>query len=134
MKQTCTKIVATLGPATSDPQSIAALIDAGVDVFRLNFRDHGPSHHLNTGIFYAVLLDEVFDAVSQICAAQYPAPTFLAGFSLGGNFALRIARRCATHPIPGLAQVVGISPVLDPYKTTDHIDNNRFILKYFLKK
>jgi pyruvate kinase len=35
-----TKIVATLGPATSSPEAIAALIAAGVDVVRLNF-SHG---------------------------------------------------------------------------------------------
>jgi pyruvate kinase len=35
-----TKIIATLGPATSAPEAIASLIDAGVDVFRLNF-SHG---------------------------------------------------------------------------------------------
>ncbi len=40
MKPTCTKIVATLGPASSDPARIADLIDAGVDIFRLNF-SHG---------------------------------------------------------------------------------------------
>ena len=34
------KIVATLGPATSDPEMIRKLILAGVDVFRLNF-SHG---------------------------------------------------------------------------------------------
>lgn len=110
------------------------LYQRGFDVFRLNFRDHGPSHHLNTGIFYAVLLDEVFDAVSQICAAVFPTACFLVGFSLGGNFALRIARKCAAQPIGGLNQVVAISPVLDPDKATDRIDNSPFILKYFLKK
>ncbi|WP_319406051.1 alpha/beta fold hydrolase [uncultured Desulfosarcina sp.] len=110
------------------------LFSRGFDVFRLNLRDHGPSHHLNTGIFYAVLLDEVFDAVRQISEAENGNPVFLAGFSLGGNFVLRIARRCATHPIDGLKQVFSISPVLDPDKATDHIDNSRFILKYFLKK
>ena len=34
------KIVATLGPATSTPERIARLFEAGADVFRLNF-SHG---------------------------------------------------------------------------------------------
>ena len=110
------------------------LFSRGFDVFRLNLRDHGPSHHLNSGIFYAVLLDEVFDAVRQISQAEQGRPVFLAGFSLGGNFALRIARRCDARPIAGLKQVVSISPVLNPDKATDRIDASRFILKYFLKK
>lgn len=110
------------------------LFSRGFDVFRLNLRDHGPSHDLNTGIFYAVLLDEVFDAVRQISESENVRPVFLAGFSLGGNFALRIARQCISQPITGLKQVVSISPVLDPDKATDRIDNSRFILKYFLKK
>lgn len=110
------------------------LFNCGFDVFRLNLRDHGPSHHLNTGIFYAVLLDEVFEAVRQITDAESPKPVFLAGFSLGGNFALRIARQCAAQPIHGLKQIIGISPVLDPDKATDRIDDSRLILRYFLKK
>ncbi len=37
-----TKIVATLGPASNDPQTLETLIRTGVDVFRLNF-SHGKS-------------------------------------------------------------------------------------------
>jgi len=37
---TKTKIIATLGPATNTPDAIARLLDAGVDVVRLNF-SHG---------------------------------------------------------------------------------------------
>ncbi|HYC15140.1 MAG TPA: pyruvate kinase, partial [Stellaceae bacterium] len=39
-RQRSAKIVATLGPATSSPEAIAALFAAGVDVFRFNF-SHG---------------------------------------------------------------------------------------------
>ena len=35
-----TKIVATIGPASSEPQTLRQLVDAGVDVMRLNF-SHG---------------------------------------------------------------------------------------------
>ncbi|HEX2183515.1 MAG TPA: pyruvate kinase, partial [Rubrobacteraceae bacterium] len=40
-----TKIVATLGPATSSEESIRALIRVGVDVTRFNF-SHG-DHHMH---------------------------------------------------------------------------------------
>jgi pyruvate kinase len=44
-RQRSAKIVATLGPASSSPERIRALFDAGVDVFRLNL-SHGtwPEH------------------------------------------------------------------------------------------
>lgn len=45
------KIVATLGPASSSPEMIRGLFEAGADVFRLNFshgthEDHGRRHEL----------------------------------------------------------------------------------------
>ena len=106
----------------------------GYEVFRLNLRDHGHSHHLNRGIFYAVLLDEVFEAVTRVAAAAAGLNVFLAGFSLGGNFALRIARRCATHPIPNLKQIVAVSAALDPEVSTARADRHPLIRRYFLKK
>ncbi len=41
-----TKIIATLGPATSSPETIGALIDAGVDVMRLNFSHGSAEEHI----------------------------------------------------------------------------------------
>ena len=43
-----TKIVATVGPASRDPATIGALIDAGVDVFRLNFSHGTHDEHAST--------------------------------------------------------------------------------------
>ncbi len=41
-----TKIVATLGPATDDPKVLDKLIEAGVDVVRLNFSHDGAEVHM----------------------------------------------------------------------------------------
>ncbi|MDP1840185.1 MAG: pyruvate kinase [Reyranella sp.] len=44
-RQRFTKIVATLGPATSTPERLRALFEAGADVFRLNFSHGVPDDH-----------------------------------------------------------------------------------------
>ena len=49
-----TKIVATLGPSTDTSESIRKLLDAGVDVFRLNAshgvqEDHARRHRVWSG-------------------------------------------------------------------------------------
>lgn len=110
------------------------LFNQGYSVFRLNYRDHGDTYHLNRGFFYAVLLDEVFNAVRQVSECEKNLPFYLAGFSMGGNFALRIARKCVESPISNLSHVLSVSPVLDPEKSTYAIDNVSLLRKYFRKK
>ena len=56
------------------------------------------------------------------------------GFSLGANFAIRIAAQFTRQGLNILRQVVSVSPVLNPDKATDRIDANPLILHYFLKK
>ncbi len=106
----------------------------GFSVFRLNLRDHGSSHHLNKGLFYATLLDEVWECVHQVSNLSRGTPAYLIGFSLGGNFAIRIAARYTGDDTCNLKRILSISPVLDPDKSTDMIDSNPLILRYFLKK
>jgi predicted alpha/beta-fold hydrolase len=106
----------------------------GYDVFRLNLRDHGDTHHLNEGLFYATLIDEAFSAVKQAARLARGGGVYLAGFSLGGNFALRIAGRCAHEPIEALRHVMAVSPVVDPARATRAIDRSGLLRWYFLKK
>ena len=106
----------------------------GYSIFRLNFRDHGESHHLNEGLFYGTLLDEVFESVRQAAGLANGLPAFLVGFSMGGNFALRIARKCSTDRIENLKHVAAISPGLNPTTSTDAIDNHWIFKIYFLRK
>jgi hypothetical protein len=107
----------------------------GFSICRLNLRDHGDSHHLNEGLFHGALLQETFEAVNYISQNSGNIPVYLIGFSLGGNFALRIAMKHRLTPIANLKHVFAISPPLDPYKSSLAIDNSySFYRKYFLKK
>lgn len=110
------------------------LFENGYNVFRLNLRDHGDSHALNKGLFFVTLFDEVFDAVVQACQLAASRPVLLAGFSLGGNYALRIGRRCNEQPIRGLSHVFAVSPLLNPERSTRLIDNDRIFKFYLMKK
>ena len=111
------------------------LFRLGYDIFRLNLRDHGRSHHLNPGLFHGALTDETAQAVGNIARLLPDRPCYLVGFSLGGNFALRIALRQSNFPIPNLRRAFSISPALDPYRSTLAIDKSFPIYRnYFLAK
>jgi predicted alpha/beta-fold hydrolase len=91
----------------------AVLLEAGFDVFRLNFRDHGDTHHLNEDLFHSCRLTEVLNAARAV-AEQIPVRPYLAaGYSLGGNFALRLALHAPRLDIP-LAHAAAVCPVIDP--------------------
>jgi len=107
----------------------------GFSICRLNLRDHGDSHHLNEELFHGALLKETFEAVNYLSNFSNGNPVYLIGFSLGGNFALRIAMEHGRKPITNLRHVFAVSPPLDPYKTSLAIDNGYFFYrKYFVKK
>jgi predicted alpha/beta-fold hydrolase len=92
------------------------LFARGFDVVRLNLRDHGDSHHLNPGIFHSCRIAEVVGAVQRLQALYPEQSLHLVGFSLGGNFCLRVAARARAAGID-LARVVAVCPVLDPEHT-----------------
>ena len=91
----------------------AVLLEAGFDVFRLNFRDHGDTHHLNEDLFHSCRLTEVLNAARAVAERIPVRPYLAAGYSLGGNFALRLALHAPRMGIP-LAHAAAVCPVIDP--------------------
>jgi pyruvate kinase len=61
-----TRIVATVGPASESPEQIAALIDAGVDVFRLNFSHGSHEEHRVRAEIIRKIADEKGAVVSLL--------------------------------------------------------------------
>ncbi len=112
----------------------ATLWDSGYRVIRLNLRDHGDSHHLNRELFHSCRLAEVIGAVACLQDRFPDERLFIGGYSLGGNFALRIA---AAAPGNGLrlAAVAAVCPVLDPEATMYALDHGWPGYRlYFLRK
>jgi len=112
----------------------ARLHDAGFEVLRLNFRDHGETYALNRELFHSCRIDEVVQATRSAIAAHPSPRTFLVGHSLGGNFALRVAVRAPAAGIE-LAKVVAICPVLRPQSTMRALEDGLWIYReYFLRR
>ena len=67
-----TKIVATVGPSSDTREKLGELIDAGVDVFRLNFSHGKHEKHLATIQFIHSLNEEKRTHVGILCDLQGP--------------------------------------------------------------
>jgi len=98
------------------------LFERGFDVLRLNLRDHGDTHHLNRELFHSCLLPEVIGAMRALRSATGGRPLRLVGFSLGGNFMLRVGAEAAAADLE-IAKIIAVSPVLDPSATLHALES-----------
>ena len=96
-----TKIIATLGPASSTPEVLARLFQAGADVFRLNF-SHG-SHDDHAARFAMIRdLEQKFDRPIGILA-DVQGPKLRVGKFQAGRIQLQTGQafRLDLSPMPG---------------------------------
>jgi len=116
-------------------QTGSRLLAEGWDVFRLNFRDYGDSHPLNEALFHSCRIDEVVHALGDIARRWPSRKLVLAGFSLGGNFALRAALRAPEAGVP-LDYALAVCPIVDPGEGLFSLEESApwFYRAYFLRK
>lgn len=115
--------------------SVAQMLhEQGFAVVRLNLRDHGASHALNRELFHSCRIAEVVGAVGRLQTLYPDASLSLTGFSLGGNFCLRVGARAPRAGIR-LARIVAVCPVLDPATTLAALERGPAMYRqYFLFK
>ena len=110
-----------------------SLLAKGFDVLRVNLRDHGGSHHLNRDLFNSTRSPEVASALQNFMANHTYDHVFLAGFSLGASFALRIAADSGTEI--GLDASIAVCPPTDPAHAMDALNNGFFAYeRYFFRR
>ena len=111
----------------------ARMLERGFEVVRLNFRDHGGTHHLNPGIFHSCRIDEVVHAAGDVARRFDGLPLVAAGYSLGGNFVLRLALHAPAAGVP-LRHVASVCPVLDPALTMDSIQRGPAMYDWYFRR
>jgi len=110
----------------------ARLLAKGFDVLRVNLRDHGSSHHLNQELFNSTRSPEVASALQNFLGGHAYEHIFLAGFSLGASFALRIAADVGVEL--GLKASVAVCPPADPARAMDAMRGFYAYERYFFKR
>ncbi len=109
------------------------LFKQGFNVIRLNFRDHGNSHHLNEKIFHSCRIQEVINACVYI-QQEFNQDVSLIGFSLGANFALRI-NSFTTKEQLSLNSTIAFCPVIDPIHTLFALETTLLVYRnYFMRR
>ncbi|MDE1948666.1 MAG: pyruvate kinase, partial [Burkholderiales bacterium] len=104
-----TKIVATLGPASSSPEVLEAMIRAGVDVVRLNFSHGKAQDHIDR----AALVRSVAERAGKTVAimADLQGPKIRVGRFEGGKTILENGQRFvldASYTELGNNEIVGL--------------------------
>jgi uncharacterized protein len=84
-----------------------------MNVVRLNQRNCGDTEHLSAGLFHSGLTSDVRRVVEELVATDGLPAISLAGYSLGGNLALKLAGEYADAPPPALKSVSAVSPIIE---------------------
>ncbi|MBV8524042.1 MAG: pyruvate kinase [Acetobacteraceae bacterium] len=103
-----TKIVATVGPASSDPEVLSRLFHAGADVFRLNFSHGTHADHLERIRIIRSLEEKTGRPIGILADVQ--GPKLRVGRFAGGRVHLQNGQsfRLDLNPTPGNARRVNL--------------------------
>jgi predicted alpha/beta-fold hydrolase len=85
----------------------------GFNVLRLNQRNCGGTEHLSRSLYHSGLTADPLFVLRELIDRDGLDRIAIAGFSLGGNLALKLAGELGTEAPPELKAVCGVSPVIE---------------------
>jgi predicted alpha/beta-fold hydrolase len=85
----------------------------GMNVVRLNQRNCGDTEHLSAGLFHSGLTADAAQVVHELTTVDRLPAIGIAGYSLGGNLALKLAGEYGSHAPRSLVGVAAVSPIIE---------------------
>jgi hypothetical protein len=85
----------------------------GMNVVRLNQRNCGGTEHLSAGLFHSGLTADPRHVLDELAAVDGLPAFVVAGYSLGGNLALKLAGEYGADAPPTVVAVAAVSPILE---------------------
>jgi hypothetical protein len=95
---------------------------AGFNVVRLNQRNCGGTEHLSAGLYHSGLTNDPVGVMQELVELDGIRAVAVAGYSLGGNLALKLAGEFGDAPPPELKAVCAVSPVMDLASCIDALE------------
>lgn len=88
-------------------------LDAGFNAVLLNQRNCGGTEHLGPGLYHSGLMEDAAFVIRELARTEGLERFVAAGYSLGGNLALRLAGSHTPEELPFLKAVCAVSPVIE---------------------
>ncbi len=85
----------------------------GWNVVRLNQRNCGNTEHLSRGLYHSGLTHDPVFVMRELIDVDHVPAIAVAGYSLGGNLALKLAGDFGAEAPPELKAVCAVSPTMD---------------------
>ena len=85
----------------------------GMNVVRLNQRNCGDTEHLAEGLFHSGLTADAAHVLDELTRVDGLTAIGVAGYSLGGNLALKLAGEYGGHAPAALVGVAAVSPIIE---------------------
>ena len=86
---------------------------AGWSVVRLNQRNCGGTEHLSRGLYHSGLTHDLRFVIEELIARDRVPALAAAGYSLGGNLALKLAGELGADAPSELKAICAVSPTMD---------------------
>jgi predicted alpha/beta-fold hydrolase len=101
---------------------------AGWNVVRLNQRNCGGTEHLCRGLYHSGLTHDPLHVMRELVARDGITRIAVAGYSLGGNLALKLAGELRDAAFPALKAVCAVSPTMDLARCVDALERRANVI------